>query len=46
MNTPANTYTDLKNKAKQLLLAGDLERYMQLLRALHTAATGHRRALA
>jgi hypothetical protein len=46
MNTPATTYTDLKNKAKQLLLTGDLERYLRLLRAMHTVANGRRRAFA
>ncbi|MCU0318702.1 MAG: hypothetical protein MUE88_01285 [Flavobacteriales bacterium] len=46
MNTPATTYSDLKNKAKQLLLAGDLERYLRLLRTMHTAANGRRPALA
>ncbi|MEZ4757431.1 MAG: hypothetical protein R2817_11445 [Flavobacteriales bacterium] len=46
MNTRANTYTDLKNKAKQLLLAGDLERYLRLLRILQTAANGRRQAMA
>lgn len=46
MNTPANTYSELKNKAKQLLLAGDLERYLRLLRTLQTATNGRRQAMA
>jgi hypothetical protein len=41
MNTPATT-CQLKKKARRLLLEGDLEHYVQILRELHGAIAARR----
>jgi hypothetical protein len=38
MNTPSTTTCQLRMKARRLLLDGDLERYLRVLRELHGSA--------
>jgi hypothetical protein len=46
MMTPLQAYLKLKRQAKRLMLTGDVERYLQTLRALNELRMLQRRGLA